>query len=308
MGKPAPDLHHLPPAGRRVGAGQVLYGLLFYPWKTLWPSGLAAYYPPQPWFGSWSWQIAACGTGVVAVCLLLRRSRAAAGLAACYALTLLPTLGLVSHGILYSAADRFSYLPCLALALPFGALMARSPARIAFAAVWLITLGTLTWHQCLVWQNPISLWSETARRSPSALAKGNLGGALVNKGFVENGVTQLRASVAEDPSQTIPHEALGAALSRAGREDEARAAWRAGLAAAPSAELSALLGASLTKDDIAAGIALLRSAVLAEPEHASWRVDLGDALARGSRNVEARRQYTVALDLEPESAAHNNSD
>ncbi|PIR15223.1 MAG: hypothetical protein COV48_15560 [Elusimicrobia bacterium CG11_big_fil_rev_8_21_14_0_20_64_6] len=297
-----------PPAAA-WGMGQALYGLLFYPWKTTWPSGLAAYYPPRPWFGFWSWQLAACATTVAAACALLRRARAASGLAACYALALLPMLGLVGHGVPYSAADRFSYLPCLAIALPFGSLMSRSRTRLALASAWLIVLATLSWNQCSIWKNPVSLWSETARRAPSALADGNLGASLVKEGSIEKGIALLRASASGNPDQPIAHEALGAALSRAGREDAARAAWRAGLAAAPSPGIAALLGASLAKkpQGLLEGVELLSSAVVRAPERATWRADLGAALASAGKTAEAERQYESALDLKPGlGRAHNN--
>lgn len=300
-----PEGGALPGAAR--GAGQALYGLWFYPWKTLWPSGLSPYYPPRPWFGSWSWELALLALGAGLACAALRRRRAAAAAAACYAALILPTLGLVSHGVPHAAADRFSYLPALALAVPFGALLGGSPARRAVAAVWLAALGAASWRQCAVWQGPVSLWARSAELAPSALADANLGAALVNAGRPEEGVARLRAAIARDPSLSIPHEALGAALSREGRHDEARAAWRRGLAAAPSPELGALLGASLTKNDIATGTALLRAAVLARPSRAAWRADLGDAHARAGRSVEAKREYAAALALEPGlGRAHNN--
>ncbi len=298
------------PAGAASAAGQALYGLLFYPWKTLWPSELAPYYPPLPWFGSWSWQLAACAAAVAAACGLLRRSRAAAGLAACYAAALLPTLGLVGHGIAYSAADRFSYLPCLALAIPFGALLARSPARRAVAAAWLAALGIATWRQCSVWQDPVSLWSAAARNAPSAMADGNLGGFLVKAGRIEEGVAFLRSSVERDPGRPIAHEALGSALSLAGREGQARAAWRAGLSEAPSAETAALLGASLARvggRGAVEGAKLLADAVARSPARAGWRADLGDALKRSGKEADAAREYQAALSLDPTlGRAHNN--
>lgn len=298
---------HPPDATR--GAGQALYGLLFYPWKTIWPTGLSAYYPPQPWFGSWSWQFAVCAAGAAAAYALLRRSRIGAGLAACYALAILPMLGLMGHGLEYSAADRFSYLPCLALALPFGALMSRSRARLAFAAVWLVTLGTLTWRQCRVWHDPVSLWSTAASNAPSALADVNLGGFLVKAGRIEEGIEQLRSSVARDPKRPIAHESLGSALSLAGREEQARATWREGLATAPSPETAALLGASLAKEAPSRleGSELLRAAVAHAPRHATWRADLGAALASLGQTAEAARQYESALAYDPNlGRAHNN--
>jgi tetratricopeptide (TPR) repeat protein len=290
-------------------ASRALYGLLFYPLKTLWPLDLSPYYPPQAWFGRASWEFAACA-GLIAAIIgaAAGRSRPAITAAlACYALMLLPMLGLIQHGIRYSAADRFSYLPCLGFAVLFGAALSRNRASTALAAAWLLALGVASWRQCAVWHDSMTLWSAASENAPGSIALGELGGALLRSGNTQDGISRLRETIKDRSAPSTDYVNLGVSLQKQGLEAQAREAWRLGLASAPSAELSALLGASLTKDNITAGIALLRSAVLAEPEHASWRVDLGDALARGSRNVEAKRQYAVALDLEPElGRAHNN--
>jgi tetratricopeptide (TPR) repeat protein len=292
------DVH---PPSAAWGSGQALYGLLFYPWKTLWPSGLAAYYPPRPWFGRWSWELAACASGVALAAAALRARRPGAIAAGCYALLLLPTLGLVRHGVLHAAADRFSYLPCLGFAVLFGAALSESPARRALAAVWLAALGTLTWSQCAVWRDPVALWTATARRAPSALADSNLGIFLVQSGRAEEGLALLEKALIHETREPLIYENLGLILQRRGREQDARAVWRRGLAAAPSPELSALLGASLSD------ATLLQAAVAAVPERAAWRADLGDALATAGHAPQAEVQYAAALALDPDlGRAHNN--
>ena len=220
---------------------------------------------------------------------------------------LLPTAGLVQLGRPFAAADRFSYLPCLGFAVLFGAALANSRAGTAIAAAWLLALGSLSWRQCGVWRDSLALWTAASERAPGALALGDFGAALIEAGRREDGIARLRETIQDPAAASTVYVNLGEALRREGREASARDAWRRGLAAAPSAELSALLGASLTRDDIAAGIALLRSAVLAEPGVASWRVDLGDALVLGGRGAAARREYDAALALEPAlGRAHNN--
>ncbi|MEQ1919456.1 MAG: tetratricopeptide repeat protein, partial [Elusimicrobiota bacterium] len=158
-----------------------------------------------------------------------------------------------------------------------------------------------------VWRDSLTLWSAASAREPGALANGELAGALIQDGRARDGIDRLLETVKEPSAQATAFVNLGAAFQKLGRQEDAREAWRRGLAAAPTPELSALLGASLTKDDITGGTSLLKSAVLAEPARAAWRVDLGDALVRAGRSAEARRQYAVALDLEPElGRAHNN--
>lgn len=292
------------PPGLAWAACQAFYGLLFYPWKTAWPSGLAGYYPPRPWFGTWSLPLFACAlvSGLLAAAAR-RAGRATATAAACYALLLLPALGLVRHGLLHSAADRQSYLPGLALAALAGVWMAKSSPRRALALVWIAALGLATRRQCEVWRDAPAFWRETARRAPSALADGNYGAFLVKEGRIAEGLELLRASVAADPRMPIPREALGVALVRSGREAEARTVWREALAAAPSPEIAALLGGSLAKGtpaEAAEGAALLAGAVARAPRRADWKTDLGDALARAGRPADAARAYEAALSADPE--------
>jgi Tfp pilus assembly protein PilF len=292
-------------------ASRVLYGLLFYPARTLWPADLSPFYPEPSWFGGWSWQLFAC-LGVLAAAgaaawRLRRTYPAVAAAFAAYIVMALPTAGVLHQGQLHAACDRYSYLPCLGFAVLFGAALGRGRAGVVLAALWLAGLGAASWRQCAVWRDSATLWTAASERAPGLLARGELGAALIGAGETTEGIILLRRTIEDPAAPSTVYVNLGAALRKRGRESSAREVWRRGLAAAPSAELSALLGASLAEDDIATATGLLDSALLAEPGHASWRVDLGDALARAGRGAEARRQYAAALELEPGlGRAHNN--
>ncbi len=291
-GRPSPA-----PPGAAWAAGQAVYGLLFYPLKALWPSGLSIYYPPLPWFGSWAPQLWAGAAALAAAAWALRARRDLACAAACYALLVLPVLGLMRHGIAYAVADRFAYLPGLAFAAVFGAALGKTPGRRALAALWLLALAAASRHRAAQWATPVSLWTAAAETRPSALAEGNLGGLLAAEGRFAEAAARLRSAVARDPSEPLWREALGAALARAGRTDEARAVWRAALAEAPSPEIEALLGASVGG---AEGAALLARACAARPVSAGWRADLGAALAALGKTAGAKEAFEAALARDPE--------
>ncbi len=315
-GRTAGANSHLHAPGAAWGVGQALYGLLFYPWKTLLPSGLAPCYPPKPWFGQWCRELAALGGAVAAAAAALfagrDRFRPAAVAAAGFALAVLPTLGLVQHGLLFSAADRFSYLPCLGFAALFGAALGSGgTARRLVAGVWLACLGTMTWRQCAVWRDSLSLWTATAERSPSALAEGELGTAVVAAGRSEEGAELLKRVIAGGRAEPGAYVNLGVALQRLGRDEEARDVWREGLSGKGySPEAAALLGASLSKKTGKTdpeSVFYLLGAVSERPDRADWKVDLGDALVLGGRTVEARQEFEAALAARPGlGRAHNN--
>lgn len=292
-------------------ASHVVYGLLFYPAKTLWPGSLSPFYPEPAWFGDWSWQLFACLAVLVAAVAALWRARraypAVAAAFAAYAVMALPTAGFMHQGQFHAACDRYSYLSCLGFAVLFGAALGRGRARVLLAAAWLSALGFVSWRQCGVWRDPGTLWTAASERAPGLLALGERGAALLDDGDAEEGMMLLRAAIEDPSAPSTVYVNLGAALRKRGRDAEARRVWLRGLAAAPSAELGALLGASLAGTDIRTATRLLEAALLAEPGRASWRVDLGDAFARAGRGADARRQYDAALALEPGlGRAHNN--
>lgn len=72
------------------------------------------------------------------------------------------------------AADRWSYVPSLALAPGLAALLAsllaRQPRRwLAALAVLLAASSALAWRQSLWWQDSATLWSRCAQQDPSSI-------------------------------------------------------------------------------------------------------------------------------------------
>lgn len=295
----------LQPFDAAWSAGQALYGLAFYPLKTLWPSGLSIHHPPRAWFGTWSAPLAAHALACAAAVVAARLSpwpRPALSALACYALALLPMLGFVRHGIPHAAAERFSYLPAMALSAALGAAAASRRAALAAASVWVLLLGAASWSRSRDWVGPLALWESAAATRPSAFTLANLGAVQLAQGRHREAVGTLRASLALSETDAAVHENLGSAWAALGRHDEARAAWRRGLVAAPSERLRALLGASLargTAADAREAASLLERAVAAEPGKAGWRADLGDALAASGRPGDAARAYESALERDP---------
>ena len=157
----------------RFGLGarlaQAAYGLVFYAWKTVCPTGLGPLYErslllePLPFFVSTAVALAAAG--------LLWRSRlrypwlAQAMLA--YALLALPALGLFKSGRM-TAADRYSYLPGIPLSLLAGALCARLRLKTARTTAFLVvlSLAALSRVQLQVWSSDGALWTRACAVSP----------------------------------------------------------------------------------------------------------------------------------------------
>ncbi|MDP3542388.1 MAG: hypothetical protein Q8T11_07980 [Elusimicrobiota bacterium] len=149
---------------------QAFYGLAFYPWKTLIPTGLAPLYEYSILLEPRPFTVAAACVSTFAFFLALTRSRAdglvQASLA--YAVLLLPALGLFKSGRMI-AADRWSYLPAIPLALLAGAALGRirdARAARAVAAFVLLALALASRRQLPVWSSDTALWTRAVEASP----------------------------------------------------------------------------------------------------------------------------------------------
>ena len=176
------------------------YGIVFYPWKWLWPTGLSPLYElpariePLSWRFLLPWIVIALVTGL----LVGVRRQWPAGLAAWTysAIMVLPVIGPLHAGN-QLAHDRYSYLSGLGFAVLAGAGLAcvlRAAARgtlrpliaqvgLAGAALILLGLGSATWVQASAWRDSESLWSWAVEADPEcAICFNNLALAFMTRG------------------------------------------------------------------------------------------------------------------------------
>src|SRR5215470_2923886 len=169
--------------GLGARAALSLYALAFYLGKTLWPAHLSPLYeltlPVRPLEARFV--LGALGVVAVTATVLLFRRRWPALLAAwlAFALTLLPVLG-VAHNGYQLAADRYTYLASLGLALLAGGVVARwGRSALAVSVLGLAALLAVTWMQIPVWRSDETLWRHAVTLDPgSGVARSNLGAAL----------------------------------------------------------------------------------------------------------------------------------
>jgi len=299
------------------------YSLAFSLGKTLLPLGLIPLYEiPARWTPSDARLVIgglAAAAITAAVVVTRRRWPAPAAAWAAYAIMLAPVSGLAIHGGPQIAADRYSYLPALALALLVGGgvcVLARAlragmltPASARLAAggvvVWLAGLGVLTWQQAGVWRDSVTLWNHAVTFAPDcARCLHGLGVAWYRSGDAHGAVAPLERAVALRPD--LPFQAdLGLALWTTGRSREAVPHLEIALAQHPhNIQLERRVGAVLIDagrpEEARARFAAL---LAARPDDVDALTGLGLALVALGRAAEALAPLEKAATLSPRAPA-----
>ena len=293
-----------------------------YAWyleKTLWPSGLAVFYPlrlPIP-----MWRVALCGlfvAGVTAAAWRARRTRPWVFVGwLWYLVALVPVLGLVRVGE-QAVADRYTYLPGVGLSLMVAwsgmELARRRPAmkpvlRTAAAAV-LLGLAAASWVQVGYWRNDFTLYEHAlAVTGDNYVAHTNLGTALLAANRVPEALEHYREALRIDPTAAQAHANVGVALATSGDTAAALEALQRALAlddrdAANHVRMADLLAG---QGRLAEAVAHYRAAAALEPTSATVHANLGFLLAAQGNLGEAVDHYARALRADPNlAAAHNN--
>ena len=211
-----------------------------YVGATLWPRGLAVFYPFD--FAIPAWKAAGSAlllAAATAAAWALRR-RAPWWLAGWlwYAVMVLPVIGLLQVGS-QGRADRYTYLPTLGLALAAAAaaddLARRAPrarAALGAAALALVAAWTLAARSQLeTWRDSVALFERArAVSGDHPVIDLNLGDAWVEKGRDDLGRIHYERALAAAPEAPQLHGRLGELLARGG--DSGRAAAHLARAAA----------------------------------------------------------------------------
>jgi cytochrome c-type biogenesis protein CcmH/NrfG len=291
------------------------YGLIFYLRKTLVPLDLAPVYELAFPILPWSAPYLVSGLLVAAITLfaIISRRRWPALVRGwlVYVLTLLPVSGAFQNGI-QIAADRYSYLPSLPLALLVGtaAFTAVAATRrlhtvvpLGFGIVGLIAiLSVLTWQQIGVWHDPERLWEHAVAASPSSAAHFNLANLRAQESRWAEAIEHYRAAASIRPDWENTQVNWGSTLARQGKFDEAIVHYREALRIRPDSARAhfnwgnALFAAS----DLDGAIGHYREAARLEPDLAEVHNNWGSALAQQGKWQEAVSQYREALRIRPQ--------
>lgn len=279
---------------------QALYGIAFYPARTLLPTGLVPLYQiPDDLFTPRLLAVAAASVGVTLLLVgLVRRAPALLAAWAAYVVIVSPVLGVLQSGPQF-VADRYTYLACAPFALLAGGALyrfgrGRRVVPVHAAALALVALlAVLTFRQSEVWRSSESLWTHAwSDGAPTALAALNLGIVRMDQGLA-----------AADPAVRAARYDEAAALFARGRElrpgyevfdaNEAILTWRRARALSGSERTAALERASQLAER---AIAARRAKGL---DDASYLFHHGLILLEAGRIDEATARFEEALALDP---------
>ena len=252
--------------------------LAFYAAKSLWPFELYPIYARWP-ITPFAWWHAAPWLVLAALAAVAWRRRAGFGRHLAlglgwFVVHLLLVVGFVPISFMRFTwvMDHFVYvsLPGL-IGLGLAALQLRPlrPAPVFLAGIVVCAgLGALARPYAATYGDPHAFWTHAIRGQPdSAVARNNLGLALVGRGDLAGSIAEFDRALRLDPAYFEARMNLGNMLARAGRHAE--------------------------------GIAHLEQAVAQRPRLAAAHYNLGVALKNAGRLPDALVAYTRALELKP---------
>jgi len=296
--------------GARVWNAAVAYWM--YIWKTVWPAGLAPFYPHRGAETSAAAGIAALaglGATTAAVVALRRRAPYLAVGWFWYLGLLVPVIGLVQIGE-QAYADRYAYIPSVGLYVTavwgVGALVERhaalKKAALALGCAVLVALAGATAVQASYWRDSETIWRRTiavTRNNPLAYIK--LANALQQQGRGDEAWDVLQKALQIAPDYSSVYNNLGSFKLAEGKPGEALPLLNKALQLRPqNTPAKVNLGiALLSLNRVEEGTRRLREVLQADPGNRQANYNLGVAALGAQRYGEALKCFETVMETDP---------
>jgi tetratricopeptide (TPR) repeat protein len=223
----------------------------------------------------------------------------------------IPALG--SH----TFAERYMYLPSVGFVIVLSMGLCnlggldifglRKATFLVLPAALIITAlySTGTIKRNPVWKDDLTLWSDTAKKSPDSHGvHNNLGDAYYKQGRLDEAMEEFRIALKLKPDYEKAHNNLGLVYTEQGRIDEAIEEYKEAIKLNPaSAGVHNNLGSTYYEQGrIDEAIEEYREALRLKPDFPDVHNNLGLAYAAKGRIDEAIEEYKEALRLNPDLA------
>ncbi len=301
--------------GLGARAANAVVSYVRYVEKSLWPAGLAIFYP-YPEGGTPAWAVAGAAVllaaSVAAAAYFARRAPAVAVGWFWFLGSLVPVIGLVQVGS-QAMADRYTYVPAvgLAIAVSWGAHRALGAWRdgkplLAAGAAVLLALPALTWRQTAFWADHVTLFRHAvAVTERNARAHGGLALGLHREGQLDEALAEAREAARLEPDNARLWTTAAAIARELHQLPEAFAAAQRAVALDPRSGLAWTTLADVEADlgrPEAALAAAERAVELAPEEAAAWN-KLGTLRAAAGQPQPAIEAHRTAVRLDPRNAS-----
>ena len=298
------------PMKLRIANAIISYGL--YIGKAIVPRNLAVFYPFSETLTMWqvigAGLLLMCGTAFVFFAVRQRPYLMVGWF--WFIGTLVPVIGIVQWGLWPAMADRFVYVPLIGLFVIiswgltdiFAGLHQGRILFILSAVIILSTLTICTFFQVRYWKNSISLFEHTSNvTDKNWVAHNNLAAALTKAGRYDQAIFHLKEALTVQPDHEKLYNSLATAFARKKNFNDAEFYYRKALRISPEyPEAHSNLGNVLfTQGKFDEAVSHYTKAIRLNPELAEAHYNLGAILTNKERFKEALIHLAETIKIDP---------
>jgi tetratricopeptide (TPR) repeat protein len=205
--------------------------------------------------------------------------------------------------------EHRNYLPTMFVILAIVSLAFRYLKHVLPAAIALSLVGALfcgwTFERNKVWADEITLYRDSAAKSPAkARSHNNLGAALSRQNRVKEAIEKFQTALTINPQFSDAHYNLGYALARTENLDEGILHFREAVRVEPKRVkyLNNLGAALILKGDYSEAVDHFKTALKTNPSDADVHNNIGLAYKKRGQPDAAMQHFSRAVVLDPRQA------
>ena len=263
-----------------------------------------------PGIMDWQFIFSAGVLGIGAMVVYRSNSRVLQFAVLWFAVTLLPTSSFIP--LKQIVTEHRTYLPGLGFSLALGWMFLRAPRVLAVCLLFLFFPLTflLTVNRSLDYRSEVSLWEDTATKSPNkALVHNNLATSYMAAKNFDKAEQELVLTLQLNPTQSDAHANLGhIQFQRENWKQAVEKFYRAIALGSGKPDTYYFMGLAWSNQGAyTEAIPFLQQAVTLRPHKAHYHFDLGSAYQNTGSFDEALKEFNQTLTLQPNHPQAQNN-